>query len=55
MGNYSKLFGSVIGSLFGIAVSQWGLPETFASPEIQAGTITLFGAAFTYFFPANVR
>ena len=53
MGNYSKLIGSLVGGLAGALVSFGVLPEELATPEIQAGVITVLAAVVTFFFPAN--
>jgi hypothetical protein len=53
MGNYSKLFGSVIGGLLGLGVSKFGLPAEMASPEVVGGLTTLAAAVVTWAFPAN--
>lgn len=52
MGNYSKLIGSIVGGLVGIAAS-FGLPTEWATPEIQGAIVTLFSAVATFIFPAN--
>lgn len=50
---YSKMFGSIIGGVLGIAVSKFGLPAELASPEV-VGTLTALAAAFvTWLAPAN--
>jgi hypothetical protein len=53
MGNYSKLIGSLVGGVIGIAVSRWGLPAEWATPEIQGAVTVILGAAATFIFPAN--
>jgi hypothetical protein len=53
MGSYSKFIGSLVGAVFGYAVAKLGLPESFATPDIQMGVVTIFGSLFTYLFPAN--
>lgn len=53
LGNYSKFIGSIVGGVVGILVSNFGLPEAFASPEIQSMVTVALSAAFTYAFPAN--
>lgn len=53
MGNYSKLFGSLVGGVLGLAVSLFGLPAEWATPEIQGAITVLLGAAATFLFPAN--
>lgn len=55
MGNYSKLVGSVVGSLLGIAVSSWGLPAELATPEIQVAIVALITGVVTWAFPANKK
>lgn len=51
MSNYSKLFGSLLGSLAGIGVSLGMFDEP--SPELVGALATVMAAAFTYAFPAN--
>jgi high-affinity Fe2+/Pb2+ permease len=53
MGNYSKVIGSVVGAVLGFAVSKFGFPADFATPEVVAGVTALFSAIATYFFPQN--
>jgi hypothetical protein len=53
MSNYSKLIGSLVGGALGFAVSRWGLPADFATPDIQGAVTILLGAAATFIFPAN--
>lgn len=52
MGNYSKLFGSLIGGVVGLAVTRFGLPAETA-PEITGAITVLLSAAATWAFPAN--
>lgn len=52
MGNYSKLFGSLIGGAIGLAAS-FGLPTEWATPEVTGAITLLVSGIFTYFFPAN--
>lgn len=52
MGNWSKLIGSLVGSVAGIAIAL-GLPETLAAPEIQAAVVLILTAIATALFPAN--
>ena len=53
MRNYSKLFGSLIGSVFGIATT-FGVPLDWVTPEIQMAIATLLVALFgTWAAPAN--
>lgn len=52
MGNYSKLIGSIVGAVFGIAVS-FGLPEALASEEIKMSVVAILSAVATFAFPAN--
>lgn len=53
LGNYSKLYGSLIGGVFGVLVSRLGLPAELASPDIQSAVIVLMSGLFTYAFPRN--
>lgn len=53
MGNYSKLIGSIVGALAGAAVSFGILPESLATPELQASVVAVLAAVATYLFPAN--
>lgn len=53
MGNYSKLIGSLVGGVLGFAVSRWGLPTDFATPDVQGALTVLLGAVATFIFPAN--
>lgn len=53
MGNYSKFIGSLVGAVFGYAVAKLGLPESFATPDIQSGVVMIFSMLFVYLFPAN--
>lgn len=53
MANYSKLFGSILGSVLGIGVSKGVLPAEWATPDVQAAIMVLLSAAAVYFFPAN--
>lgn len=52
MGNYSKLFGSLIGGVVGIVVSRYGLPAESA-PELTGAITVLLSAFTTWAFPAN--
>lgn len=54
-GNYSKLLGSVVGSIFGIAVAANALPAELATPEIQGAVVALITGVVTYAFPANKK
>ena len=53
MGNYSKLIGSVVGAVAGLLVSFGILPESLATPEVQASVVGLLSTVATFFFPAN--
>lgn len=53
LGNYSKLIGSLVGGIFGVLVSRYGLPDAWATPEIQGAVTVLLSAACTWAFPAN--
>lgn len=53
MGNYSKLFGSIIGGVVGLLVSKGLLPVEMQDPEIVAALTTIFAAIATWRFPAN--
>lgn len=53
-GNYSKMIGSVVGFLMGVAVS-YGLPAELADPEIQIGLTAVATGVVTYLFPANKK
>jgi hypothetical protein len=53
LGNYSKAIGALVGGIFGVLVSRYGLPEAFATPEIQGAVVTLLAVAATWAFPAN--
>lgn len=53
MGNYSKLFGSIIGGALGLAVARFGLPADLASPEVVGAVTTVGAAVLTWLFPAN--
>lgn len=60
MGNYSKLLGSIVGGVLGIAVVKGALPAELASPDNVnliiggIGSVVTIGAALaTYLFPAN--
>ena len=55
LGNYSKLIGSLVGGIFGIAVSKFGLPDTWATPEVQGAVTVIMSAAFTWLFPPNEK
>lgn len=50
---HSKLIGSLVGGALGLAVSRFGLPAEWASPEVVAAITTLASVAFTYWAPAN--
>ena len=53
MGNYSKLIGSLVGGIAGALVSFGVLPESLATPELQASIVAVLAAVATYIFPAN--
>lgn len=53
MSNYSKLIGSVVGGVLGLAVAKWGLPAEWASPEMAAAITLILGSVATFAFPAN--
>ena len=53
MGNFSKLWGSLIGSAIGLGTGFGVLPEQFATPEIQGLLITVLSIAGTFFAPKN--
>lgn len=53
MGNYSKLIGSIVGAAVGALVAFGVLPESLATPEIQASLVAILSAVATYAFPAN--
>lgn len=55
LGNHSKLIGSIVGGILGIAVNKGVLPQEWATPDVQAAILVLFSAAMTYFFPANKK
>ena len=52
MGRYSKLIGSVIGALVGIAAA-FGINVEAFTPEIQASLIVVLTAIGTYISPSN--
>ena len=49
---HSKLIAAVVGALASVGVSL-GLPESLATPEMQAALVTIITGAFVYFAPAN--
>jgi|EndMetStandDraft_8_1072994.scaffolds.fasta_scaffold1072172_2 hypothetical protein len=53
LGNYSKAIGALVGGVFGVLVSRYGLPDAWATPEIQGAVTVLLSAACTWAFPAN--
>lgn len=53
MGNYSKLFGAIVGGVVGWLGSRYALPDALTSPEVQGATTVLLSAIATYLFPAN--
>jgi len=53
LGNYSKAIGALVGGVFGVLVSRYGLPDVWATPEIQGAVTVLLSAACTWAFPAN--
>lgn len=53
MGNYSKLYGSLIGGILGILVSKNVIPAEFNTPEIQSALTVIGAAILTFLFPAN--
>lgn len=53
LGNYSKLIGSIVGAAAGALVAFGVLPESLATPELQASLVAVLSAVCTYFFPAN--
>jgi hypothetical protein len=52
MGRYSKLIGSVIGALVGVAAA-FGINVEAFTPEIQASLIVVLTAIGTYISPSN--
>lgn len=50
---YSKLWGSLIGGAIGVAISKFGLPAEFGSPEVVGGLTMLVSAFCTWLAPAN--
>ena len=52
MKKYSKLIGSVIGALLGIAAA-FGLEVEAFTPEVQASLIVVMTAIATFIAPAN--
>lgn len=52
LGNYSKLIGSLVGFVAGVAVS-YGLPAELATPEIQLSLTGLLVGVATWAFPKN--
>lgn len=55
LGNYSKAIGAIVGAVTGWAVSQFGLPAEWASPEINLAVTTIITTLVVYIFPANVK
>lgn len=53
MGNYSKLIGSIVGAAVGALVAFGVLPDSLATPELQASLVALLSAIATFVFPAN--
>lgn len=53
LSNYSKLIGSVVGAVAGLAVSYGILPAELATAEIQAAVVVVLVGVFTWAFPAN--
>lgn len=53
MSAYSKLIGTIIASLLGLAASKYGLPAEFNTPEVVGALTALAGAVGTYIAPAN--
>ena len=55
MSNYSKLIGSAIGGLIGIAAA-FGIPMDWATPEVQTAVATILGGLIgTFISPANKK
>jgi hypothetical protein len=52
MMKYSKLIGSVVGALVGMATA-FGLDVEAFTPEVQASLIVVLTAIGTFIFPAN--
>ena len=55
LGNYSKLFGAIVGGIVAWLVSNNLIPADFNTPDIVAGVTTVITAIFVYLFPANVK
>lgn len=53
MSNYSKLIGSIVGSLLSWLVAKYALPPEWSSPDMVAAVTMIIGAIFVYAFPAN--
>jgi hypothetical protein len=49
---YSKLLGTIIGALVGVAAAL-GFNVEAITPDVQAAIVTVFAAAGTYFAPGN--
>lgn len=53
MGAYSKMIGALVGGVAGFLVSMFGLPEAWATPEMQGAITVLLSTVFAFAFPAN--
>lgn len=53
LGSYSKLIGSIVGAAAGALVAFGVLPDSLATPELQASLVAVLSAIATYLFPAN--
>lgn len=53
MGNYSKLIGSIVGTVLSYVVAKFALPAEWASPSMVAAVTLIVSAAAVYIFPAN--
>ena len=52
MGNYSKLIGSIVGALAGVAVNL-GIPAELTGAAMQGAIVVVLSGLVTYLFPAN--
>ena len=53
MGNWSKLIGTLVGGLLGLAVNFGLIPDGAITADVQSALVVLLAALGTAIFPAN--
>ncbi len=55
MGNWSKLIGTLVGGLLGLAINFGLIPDGTITADVQSALVVLLAGIGTALFPPNVK